>query len=461
MTTPSDLVRAAPGNATGKPAAHDAGAPAAKPSLRLKDVLSNGRVAAALTLGFASGLPFSLPQGTLQAWLATLDIDLKTIGWFTVLTVPYTFKFLWAPLLDRFVPPFLGRRRGWILIFQMLLAVVIAAMGLQAPNDTIYIVAVLAFLMSFLSASQDIVIDAYRTDTLRAEERGIGSTATQLGWRIATLIAGALALVMSDAIGWRNTYLAMAALMSATAIFTFLAPEPEHRVVPPRSLAEAVVGPLRELLQRPGALALLALVVLYKVGDAFALTLSTAFLIKGVGFSAAEVGAVAKTTNITATIFGTIFGGLLFAKYGLYRSLMAFGILQAVTNLLYALLANIGHSMPAMVLAVGFDNFAGGMGAAAFGAFLMALCDARFSAFQFALLASLAAIARTFLGPLAGALVEGTRFTGTLFGTPLLSIEFPALGWAKFFVVTFFSALPGLLLLWWLRERVRALDRAP
>ena len=193
--------------------------------LRLRDVVTNGRVAAALTLGFASGLPFNLSQGTLQAWLATLDVDLKTIGWLTLVGVPYTFKFLWAPLLDRFVPPFLGRRRGWIVLFQAAIAVTTAALGLTAAREAIYALAALALLLAFLSASQDVVIDAYRTDTLRAPERGIGSTATQLGWRIATLISGALALVLSGYVGWRMTYLLMAVLMGATVLLTFLAPE--------------------------------------------------------------------------------------------------------------------------------------------------------------------------------------------------------------------------------------------
>ena len=188
--------------------------------LRLADVLGNGRVAAALTLGFASGLPFNLPQSTLQAWLASLDVDLRTIGWLTLVGVPYTFKFLWAPLLDRFVPPFLGRRRGWIVLFQAAIALVIGALGLKPPNEAIYMVAALALLLSFLSASQDIVIDAYRTDTLRAPERGMGSTAAQLGWRLATLISGAFALVLSKYLGWRDTYLLMAGLMAGTVILT-------------------------------------------------------------------------------------------------------------------------------------------------------------------------------------------------------------------------------------------------
>ena len=426
--------------------------------LRLRDVVTNGRVAAALTLGFASGLPFNLSQGTLQAWLATLDVDLKTIGWLTLVGVPYTFKFLWAPLLDRFVPPFLGRRRGWIVLFQAAIAVTTAALGLTAAREAIYALAALALLLAFLSASQDVVIDAYRTDTLRAPERGIGSTATQLGWRIATLISGALALVLSGYVGWRVTYLLMAVLMGATVLLTLLAPEPEKQVLPPRTLRAAVVEPLGELLGRPGAIALLGLVVLYKFGDAFALSLSTAFLIKGVGFTAAQVGAVAKSTSIIATIIGTLLGGLVYVRVGLFRALLGFGVLQAATNLLYSWLALAGRDLEVMVIAVGFDNLAGGMGAAAFGAFLMALCDARFSAFQFALLSALSALARSFLGPVAGALVEGARFSGTLFGVPLFSIELPALGWARFFVLTFSCALPGLLLLVWLRKRIAALD---
>ena len=426
--------------------------------LRLRDVVSNGRVAAALTLGFASGLPFNLPQGTLQAWLATLDVDLKTIGWLTLVGVPYTFKFLWAPLLDRFVPPFLGRRRGWIVLFQAAIAVTTAALGITAARDAIYALAALALLLAFLSASQDVVIDAYRTDTLRAPERGIGSTATQLGWRIATLISGALALVLSGYVGWRVTYLLMALLMAATVLLTFLAPEPERQVLPPRTLRAAVVEPLGELLGRPGAAALLGLVVLYKFGDAFALSLSTAFLIKGVGFTAAQVGAVAKTTNIIATIIGTLVGGLVYARIGLYRALLGFGVLQAVTNLLYSWLALVGRDLEVMVIAVGFDNLAGGMGAAAFGAFLMTLCDPRFSAFQFALLSALAALARSFLGPLAGALIEGAHWSGTLLGVPLFSLQLPSLGWARFFVLTFSCALPGLALLVWLRRRIIALD---
>jgi len=423
-----------------------------------RQLFTNPRVVAAMTLGFASGLPFNLSQGTLQAWLATVDIDLKTIGLFTLVSAPYTFKVFWAPLVDRYALPFLGRRRGWVLVFQVALAGVIALVGLQSPERNVQLVALLAFTMAFLSASQDIVIDAYRTDTLRHEERGIGSTFTQLGWRLAALVSGALALVMSDRIGWHNTYLCLALVMAATMLATLRAPEPERRIEQPATLAAAVFRPLAEFLARPGAWALLALVVLYKFGDAFALSLSTAFLIKGVGFSATEVGAISKTTNLVATILGTLAGGVLFVRFGLYRSLLVFGALQAVTNLLYAWLAAAGRDLGLMLLAVGFDNLAGGMGAAAFGAFIMALCDQRFSAFQFALLSALSSIARTFLGPLAATLVDGGVFSLTIPGADLLQLRFEAMGWHNFFIVTFFTALPGLLLLVAMRSRIERLD---
>jgi PAT family beta-lactamase induction signal transducer AmpG len=406
---------------------------------RFRELVANPRVAAALTLGFASGLPFNLPDSTLQAWLATLDLDIRTIGWLTLVGAPYAFKFLWAPVLDRYAVPVLGRRRGWILVLQLALAGLIALLGLQAPSEAIYAVAAIGLLIAFVSATQDIVIDAYRADTLRPEERGVGSTATQVGYRAATWITGALALILGDVIGWRTTYLLMAALMACCVALTWLAPEPERVAAPPRTLAAAVTDPLREFLGRPGAWALLALIILYKFGDAFALKLVTAFLIKGVGFTALEVGAISKTVVIVLTLLGTFVGGLLLARIGLFRALLLFGALQALTNLLYAALAVAGKDTALMVLALGFDNFAGGMGAAAFVAFLMALCDARFSAFQYALLSALASVARNFLGPPAAFVVD-------------------AVGWSSFFVLTFFTALPGLVLLWWLRQPVEALD---
>lgn len=403
----------------------------------LREIINNPRVAAALTLGFASGLPLNLPDSTLQAWAATTGVDLKIIGWLTLVTAPYTFKFLWAPLLDRYVPPLLGRRRGWILLLQLALAAAIALMGINPPDERLYAVAALALLTAFLSASQDVVIDAYRTDTLRPEERGPGSAMTQLGYRIGALLSGAIALMFSEYIGWRNTYFAMAVVMGLTALFTLRAPEPERPVVPPRTLAEAVIGPIRDFFGRNGAWWLLGLILLYKIGDAFALKLLTTFLIKGVGFTAFEVGAYSKTTLVIATLLGVMVGGATLARLSLWKALLIFGILQAVTNLAYAVLAAAGKHVGVMVMAVGFDNFVGGMGAVAFLAFVMSLCNARFSAAQYAMLSALALVPRTFLGPPAAWLAE-------------------AIGWQGLFIVTFLTALPGLAMLWWLRGRIDA-----
>ncbi len=409
---------------------------------RLREIINNPRVAAALTLGFASGLPVNLPGSTLQAWAATLDVDLKTIGWLTLASAPYTFKFLWAPLLDRYSPPLLGRRRGWILLLQLGLAAVIGLMGINPPDERLYAISVLALLAAFLSASQDIVIDAYRTDALRPEERGPGSAMTQLGYRIAGLVSGSIALMLSDYIGWRYTYFAMALVMGLTVLFTLRAPEPERQVLPPRTLAEAVIGPLRDFFSRNGAWVLLGLIFLYKLGDAFALSLLSTFLIKGVGFTAFEVGAYSKTTYVISTLLGVMVGGAALSRINLWKALMIFGILQAVTNLAYAVLAAVGKNVGVLVMAVGFDNFVGGMGSVAFLAFLMSLCNARFTAAQFALLSALALVPRTFLGPVAGWLAA-------------------TIGWHWLFIVTFLTALPGLAMLWWLRARIDTPQPAP
>jgi MFS transporter, PAT family, beta-lactamase induction signal transducer AmpG len=404
---------------------------------RLREIINNPRVAAALTLGFASGLPVNLPASTLQAWAASVNVDLKIIGWLTLASAPYTFKFLWAPLLDRYFPPLLGRRRGWILLLQLALAAAIGLMGLNPPDERLYTIAALALLVAFFSASQDIVIDAYRTDVLRAEERGPGSAMTQLGYRIGGLLSGSIALILSDLIGWRNAYLAMAAIMGLTVLFTLRAPEPEGEIAPPRTLGEAVIGPLRDFFSRNGAWILLGLILLYKLGDAFALSLLSTFLIKGVGFTAFEVGAYSKTTLVITTLLGVMVGGAALSRLSLWKALLIFGILQAVTNLAYAVLAAVGKSVGVMIMAVGFDNFVGGMGAVAFLAFLMSLCNVRFSAAQYALLSALALVPRTFLGPPAAWLAE-------------------TIGWQGLYIVTFLAALPGLAMLWWLRTRIDA-----
>ena len=395
-------------------------------------------MAAMAVLGFSSGLPLALTGGTLQAWMAIVGVDLKTIGIFSLVGLPYTLKFLWSPLMDRYVPPLLGRRRGWMVATQIALMLGIVAMGLTSPRDAIVAMGFLALIVAFSSASQDIVIDAYRTDVLAEKERGAGTAVFVTGYRIAMLISGALALILSDQIGWRATYLFMAALVVVGMSGVLLAREPVAAVAP-RSLREAIQGPLRDFFGRKGAVSLLLLIVLFKLGDAYAGTLTTAFLIRGVGFTPTEVGTVNKGLGLISVIVGAGIGGSLMVKLGLFRSLVAFGILQAVSNLSFSALALAGKSYPMMIFAVAFENLTGGMGTAAFVALLMALCDKRFSATQFALLSSLAALGRVFISPTSGFMVE-------------------AMGWAAFFFLTAVTALPGLGMLFVLRRQIAALS---
>ncbi len=396
-----------------------------------------------LLLGFASGLPLALSAGTLQAWLAAERVDIVAIGWFALVGQPYTYKFLWAPVMDRYAPPFLGRRRGWLLITQIALAAAIAFMGTLSPADSPWLLGAAALAVAFLSASQDIVFDALRTDWLEARERGAGAAVTVLGYRLAMLVSGAGALILADQwLGWQATYWLMAGLMAVGMAATWFALEPAPNGAPPRALAGAVVEPFAEFFSRRGAVALLALVVLYKLGDAFAGNLTTAFLLRGPGFSLTEVGGINKGFGLAATIAGALAGGALMAKMRLYRALLLFGILQAITNLGFMALAAAGKSYPLMVTVIGLENLAGGMGTAAYVALLMALCDRRFSATQYALLSALSAVGRVYVGPAAGYLVDG-------------------LGWEQFFLFTFVIALPGIALLAWMRARIDALEAAP
>jgi PAT family beta-lactamase induction signal transducer AmpG len=405
-------------------------------------VFRSRKILLLLLLGFSSGLPLALTAGTLQAWLAAENVDIVAIGWFALVGQPYTYKFLWAPLMDRYTLPFLGRRRGWLLVTQLLLAASIVLMGTLTPRDSTWLLGAVAFAVAFLSASQDIVFDALRADWLEREERGAGAAVSVLGYRIAMLVSGAGALILADQwLGWTATYWLMAALMAVGMLATWLVIEPGLKDGAPKTLDEAVVQPFGEFFSREGALALLALVVLYKLGDAFAGNLTTAFLLRGPGFSLTEIGAINKGFGLAATIVGALAGGALMAKMRLYRALLLFGVLQAVTNLGFLLLSTAGKSYPLMVAVIGLENLCGGMGTAAYVALLMALCDRRFSATQYALLSALSAVGRVYVGPAAGYLVS-------------------ALGWTQFFFFSFLIALPGLALLAWLRARIEALDQA-
>ena len=401
----------------------------------------NPRVATVLFLGFSSGLPLALSGGTLQAWLTVEDVDIKTIGLFSLVGLPYTLKFLWSPLMDRFVVPIFGRRRGWIALSQLTLIGLILGMSITSPQNGLWFLALLAFCLTFVSASQDVAIDAYRTEVLRERERGIGAAVSVTGYRIAMLVSGALALILSEYLGWRVTYMLMALIMSIGVVSVWLGPEPEDPGTPPTSMKDAVEGPFREFFSRPGVWSLLALIVLYKLGDAFAGSLTTTFLIRGVNFSVGEVGAINKGMGLASTIIGALFGGILMARLRLFRSLLIFGILQAVSNLSFMVLALVGKSYPLMIFTIAFENLAGGMGTAAFVAFLMVLCNHNYTATQFALLSALASLGRVFVGPLSGVLVDG-------------------MGWTVFFFSTFLFALPGLVLLWIMREVVRNTETA-
>ena len=315
----------------------------------------------------------------------------------------------------------------------------IAAIAFSNPVPAPTRLAAIAFVVAFFSASQDIVIDAHRTEVLETEELGMGAGCYIMGYRIAMLVSGGLALILADQIGWRGAYLIMAGLMAIGFATSVLAPDPEAPVLPPQTLAQAVVQPLRDLFSRPGALSLLALVMLYKFGDALAGTLTTAFLIRGVGFTPTDVGVVNKFLGLGALLLGALTGGVLLARMSLYRALMLFGVLQAISNLSFAWLAWAGKSYPLLVFAVGFENLASGMGTAAFVAFAMALCHASFSATQYALLSALASLGRVLFGPVTGALVAW-------------------IGWAEFFVITFAAALPGLWLVWRIRGEISAID---
>ena len=485
-------------------------------------------------LGFASGLPLALTGTALQAWLTTDGINITTIGFFSLVGLPYTFKFLWAPLIDRFEPPLLGRRKGWIVLTQLGLAASLFFLSLWDTKHDLQMISIIAVITAFLSASQDVVIDAYRTDILSPRERGLGSSLSVFGYRMAMILSGGIAFVWADAAAgngwsWPQIYQLMSCIMLGLAMFSaifipfipyrdlgdekpagkeilgFLALvavvvvgylltvnvfTPAFKVYFPSDskwpdLCALLVGmaftlpaavwtmkktefntltkSLENFFTIKGAIGILGLIVLYKLGDAFAGSLITNFLLSGVGFSTAEIGVVNKVIGIWLTIVGALLGGFLMFRLGLFKSLLVFGILQMLSNFGYLFVAIYGKeafgsfSLPAfdflivslkesthvdwlLLLAVGFENITGGMGTAAFVAFLMSLCNKKFTATQYALLSAFASIGRVWVGPLSGILVS-------------------SMGWPSFFVFSAAAAIPGLLLLWMLRSEIYLLEK--
>ena len=507
------------------------------------------RLAAVLMLGFASGLPLALTGQAMQAWLSLEGIDVATIGFLSLVGLPYTFKFLWAPLMDRFDPPWLGRRRGWLVLTQLLLAGALLLMAGTSPKESMRLYALLAVAIAFLSASQDVVIDAYRTDLLPAPERGLGASLSVLGYRLAMILSGGIALIWTDPVnaggpaGWtwpevyrlmallmvaaagvsalllprlprlerpesvaRNDLIGFAAVLAAAAVgylltdrvlgplsSTLLGPLLEQTTLAPTlrqrwadllallagiaitlplgawaarvARFETLLGGMASYFAQPGAWAFLGFIVLYKLGDAFAGSLMTPFLLKAMAFGSAEVGVVNKVIGLWLTIGGALLGGALMLRLGLWRSLMLFGVLQMASNLGFWWLAVHGQgalprlTMPAfdwgflklaqatpvdggLLMVIAFENISGGMGTAAFVAFLMSLTSQRFTATQYAMLSAFASIGRVWVGPLAGVLAE-------------------SIGWPSFFLVSTLAALPALWMLMRLRPTVQALEIAP
>ena len=395
----------------------------------ISDLILTRRAAVVAITGFASGLPLLLTGGTLQAWLTVMQLDLSTIGLFSLVGLPYTVKFLWAPLVDGFDLKFIGRRKDWIFLSQILLAAGLFCLGRQViQSDAVAIIGLLAFLIAFMSATQDIAVDAYRAELLNPEERGFGAGVFVTGYRVAMLVSGAGALILADNIGFHQTYIVMSFIMLVCACLNFFAPDVDQQSTDGGGFNKLFLEPFWSFFSKKGAVALVVIIVLYKLGDAFASALSTTFLIRGLGFSLTDVGAVSKTLGLVASIIGGLYGGVLVYRFGLYRSLFVFAWLQALTNFGFCILAITGASYVGLITVIGLEQLAGGMGTAAFIALLMSVCDRRYTATQMAMLTALASLGGRLAGVPSGYLVE-------------------AFGWALFFGFTFVIALPVLYFL--------------
>ncbi len=381
----------------------------------------------ALVMGFCSGLPLLLTMGVLQAWMKEKSIDLTWIGMISLVQLPYTWKFIWAPVLDRFTPPFLGRRRGWLLIGQLLLITSIVALGYSDPVENAVMMVVAAILVAFFSATQDIVIDAYRREDLADEELGLGSSMYIYGYRLGMLLAGGGGLIMADHMPFSRVYLIMAACMLPGVLTTLLTPEPEVTAGAPRTMKEAVVNPLVEYFSRNNATWMLIFILLYKIGDTMASAITTPFYLD-IGFTKTDIGAVVKVFGTGATLAGAFLGGIILLKLGINRSLWIFGVLQALSTACFAILARIGYSIPALSGVIAFENLSSGMGTAAFVAFMASITNKKFTATQYALLTSLIGVPRAVASAVTGFMAKH-------------------IGWESFFFLCALVAIPGMLLL--------------
>lgn len=390
----------------------------------------NRRMLICVFIGFSSGLPLFILLSLLQAWLAKSGLNVKALGLFALVMFPYTWKFLWAPLMDRFSFGPLGRRRGWMALTQVALFFTIGTMGTFDPHIDVPMIAFLASLVAFLSASQDIALDAYRREILPDNEQGLGSAVFVNAYKVAGMVPGALSLILADRMPWQAVFWITAAFMLPGLACTLLVQEPKVYGAPPKTLREAVVLPFREFLARDGwagALWVLGFIFLYKLGDSMATALATKFYLD-LGFSMTQIGAVAKATGFWASIVGGIIGGVWMVQLGINRGLWIFGVVQAVAILGFAWLAQAGANTLVLAAVIGFEAFGVGLGTAAFVAYIARTTDPRYTATQFALFTSLAAVPRTFINSSVGFIVAET-------------------GWFLFFILCFVLALPGMLML--------------
>ena len=399
------------------------------PQMHWYQQLFTRRMLICVFTGFSSGLPLYLLLNLVPAWLKTEQIDLKAIGLLSLVQFPYTWKFIWSPLIDRYPILNLGRRRGWMLISQLALIVAIAALGFFSPQTSLWTIAYLAFGVAFFSASQDIVLDAYRREILSDHELGLGNSVHVNAYRIAGLVPGSLSLILADHLPWHWVFPITALFMLPGLMLTLMCKEPASSSVP-RTLREAVIEPFHEFIQRQGvqnALLILAFIFLYKLGDSMATSLATPFY-QDIGFSKTEIGLIAKHAGLWPSVIGGMLGGIWMLQLGINRALWLFGIVQILAIFGFYWLAGVGHDRVALGFAIGFEAFGVGIGTAAFIAFIARTTDPRYTATQFALFTSLAAVPRTFFNASTGWLVE-------------------ALGWPNVFLLCALLAVPGMLLL--------------
>ena len=379
--------------------------------------------------GFSSGLPLYILVSLLPAWLRSEGVNLKAIGLFALINLPFTWKFLWAPFFDRYIPP-LGRRRGWLIISQVLLLLSIPVFGAFNPKLDIWTIAYLATIVAFFSASQDIVLDAYRRELLIDNELGLGNAVHVNAYKIAGLIPGSLSLILADHMAWSSVFMITALFMIPGILMTIFVAEPALREGRPKTLKAAVIEPFNEFIGRNGvqtALLILAFIFLYKLGDSMATALATPFYLD-MGFSKTEIGLIAKNAGLWPSVIGGLLGGVWMFKLGINRALWIFGFVQMIAILGFAFLSTVGHSLLWLGVVIGVEALGVGLGTAAFVAYIAHTTHPLYTATQFALFTSLAAVPRTFANAATGYLVD-------------------SLGWFKFFILCFLLAIPGMLLL--------------